>query len=65
MLLFLMRIFFAVFIDKIDMILKSRKTFKHIIGAYGSLAVKSKGHKTLINTKGIPYALTYGVTNIK
>jgi len=26
-------------------------------GAYSSLAVKSKGHKMLINTKGIPYAL--------
>jgi hypothetical protein len=34
-------------------------------GAYISLAVKSKGHQTLINNKGIPYALTYGVTNIK
>jgi hypothetical protein len=26
-------------------------------GAYISLAVKVKGHKTLINTKGIPYTL--------
>jgi hypothetical protein len=34
-------------------------------GAYISLAVKSKGHKTLINAKGIPYELTYEVTNIK